>query len=108
MAMLTAVSSCNGNSDKQTATTDTIDSTAITPNDSDSVISVTGIAIDGAMNSIFIKVASGDTLNFAYPDLDESKQATWVEGDTMTVRYLKVTNGPDSVIQLINDSKSSK
>ena len=84
MAMLSAVSCVNGNSDNNAATTDTIDSTAIAPNDSDSVISVTGTALDGAMNSIFIKAANGDTLNFAYPDLDESKRDSWVEGDTVT------------------------
>ncbi len=107
MAMLSAVSCVNGNSDNNAATTDTIDSTAIAPNDSDSVISVTGTALDGAMNSIFIKAANGDTLNFAYPDLDESKRDSWVEGDTVTVRYKKVANAPDSVLQLINNSSKS-
>lgn len=108
MAMLSAVSCVNGNSDNNAATTDTIDSTAIAPNDSDSVISVTGIALDGAMNSIFIKTANGDTINFAYPDLDESKQDSWEVGDTMTVKYMKEVNANDSVIQLINNSKSAK
>lgn len=110
MALLTAISSCNGNSDKNTEYTDTIDSAAIAVNDSDSVLSLTGVAIDGAMNSIFIKSANGDTVDFEYPDLDPKMTDSWDEGDTVTVRYIKakVTDAPDSVLQLINNSKGSK
>lgn len=109
MAMLTAMPSC-GNADKGSgSTTDTIDSAAVAANDSDSTLSVTGIALDGAMNSVFIKsLQNGDSLSFEYPDLDRKLVDSWEIGDTVTVKYVKTTIGgepADSVLQLINDTK---
>lgn len=110
MAMLTAMPSC-GNADKGSgSTTDTIDSAAVAANDSTQ--SVTGVALDGAMNSVLIKsLANGDSLSFEYPDLDRKLVDSWEIGDTVTVKYVKTTIGgeqADSVLQLINNTKQPR
>ena len=61
---------------------------------------VTGVAIDGAMNSVYLKVGE-DTIEFSYPDLDPENRASWVINDTLTVRYY-TTEGGDSVTEIIN------
>ena len=66
---------------------------------------VTGIVIDGAMNSVDIKVGD-DTIWFSYPDLDLDHRAPWDEGDSVTVRYY-VTQDGDSVVDIINRSNAS-
>ena len=63
-------------------------------------VEVTGVAIDGAMNSVFLKVGD-DTIEFSYPDLDTEQRASWEINDTHTVRYYATENG-DSVTQIIN------
>jgi len=65
---------------------------------------VTGVAIDGAMNSIFVKVGD-DTLLFNYPDLDSDHRGAWAINDTVTVRYYVTENG-DSVTDLTVGSVS--
>ena len=65
----------------------------------DTVTTVTGVAIDGAMNSIYLKVGD-DTIGFSYPDLDMDHRAPWDMGDTVTVRYY-VTESGDSVTDII-------
>jgi hypothetical protein len=60
---------------------------------------VTGIAVDGAMNSIYLKVGD-DTVMFSYPDIDSEHRASWDVGDTVTVRYYVTENG-DSVTDVI-------
>ena len=65
-----------------------------------SPLEVTGVAIDGAMNSVFLKVGD-DTIEFSYPDLDTEQRASWEINDTLTVRYYATENG-DSVTQIIN------
>ena len=63
---------------------------------------VTGVAIDGAMNSVYLKVGD-DTVEFSYPDLDSDHRASWEIDDTLTVHYYVTENG-DSVIEVINDT----
>jgi len=58
---------------------------------------VTGVAFDGAMNSIYLKVGD-DTVAFSYPDLTE--RPAWEINDTVTVRYVETATGEDSVIQV--------
>lgn len=65
----------------------------------DSLKTVTGVAIDGAMNSVFIKVGE-DTLGFNYPDLDNDHRDSWSIDDTVTVKYYETENG-DSVTDVI-------
>lgn len=61
---------------------------------------VTGVAIDGAMNSVYLKVGE-DTLEFSYPDLSSENRDAWDINDTLTIKYVETQNG-DSVIQVIN------
>ena len=69
------------------------DSTVVSVSPEDSVDdeqTSIGVAIDGAMNSITILDANGDTLNFSYPDLDPAKRVSWSIGDTVTIKYNEV------------------
>ncbi len=70
--------------------------------ETDTALLVTGVAIDGAMNSVFLKVGD-DTIEFSYPDLDSEYRASWEIDDTLTIRYYVTENG-DSVTEVINDS----
>ena len=66
----------------------------------DSALQVTGVAIDGAMNSVYLKVGD-DTVEFTYPDLESDHRASWAINDTLTVRYFETEDG-DSVTDVIN------
>lgn len=63
---------------------------------------VTGVAVDGAMNSVYLKIGD-DTVEFSYPDLDGDHRASWAINDTLTVRYYETADG-DSVIDVINNT----
>ena len=65
---------------------------------------ITGVAIDGAMNSVYLKVGD-DTIEFSYPDLDSEHRASWSINDTLTVRYYETEDG-DSVTEVINGTIS--
>ena len=91
MQSCTDGSSCSREQEQQ------VDS-VVTPVDSvaakvDTVRTITGVAVDGGMNSIDL-VVDGDTLSFDFPDLPY--HVTWTAGDTMTV-----------VVNTINDSVMS-
>ncbi len=60
------------------------------------VRTVTGVAIDGGMNSIDLLVGN-DTLSFEYPEL--ATPVKWIDGDTMTV-VLSLKS--DSVLNVIH------
>lgn len=68
----------------------------------DTAIQVTGVAVDGAMNSVYLKVGE-DTIEFTYPDLDSEHRQSWEINDTLTVRYFETENG-DSVVDVINET----
>ncbi len=68
----------------------------------DSALQVTGVAIDGAMNSVYLKVGE-DTIEFTYPDLDSDHRDSWDINDTLTVEYYPTENG-DSVTNVINEN----
>ena len=68
----------------------------------DSLQEVTGVAIDGAMNSVYLKVGD-DTIEFTYPDLDANHRDSWDINDTLTVEYYETVNG-DSVTNVINEN----
>lgn len=65
---------------------------------------VTGVAVDGAMNSVYLKIGE-DTVEFSYPDLDGDHRDSWSINDTLTVRYYETTDG-DSVTEVINQTNS--
>jgi len=90
--------SCTGESQQQTQVAPSSD----TIQQDDTAMQVTGVAIDGAMNSVYLKVGE-DTVEFTYPDLDSEHRASWEIDDTITVRYYVTING-DSVTELINNS----
>ena len=72
------------------------------PDVEDTLQQVTGVAIDGAMNSVTL-VVDQDTFDFSYPELDIEHRASWDINDTVTVRYYETENG-DSVTDVINES----
>ena len=61
---------------------------------------VCGVAFDGAMNSIFLRTAKGDTVSFGYAELEPSKRVSWMIGDTVKIKYTKTSANNDSVIQM--------
>ena len=83
--------------DSQSQTDNVIEDDAI--EQADTAQLVTGVAIDGAMNSVFLKVGD-DTVQFSYPDLDNDHRASWAINDTVTVKYFVTENG-DSVTDVI-------
>lgn len=96
IASLFSCVSENGQDEKD----DNIDSTEVVT--ADTTLQVTGVAIDGAMNSVYLKVGD-DTVEFSYPDLESQFRASWEIDDTLTVRYYVTENG-DSVIEVINET----
>ena len=93
-----ALTSCidSGQSNQDETTVDTLEQSV------DSAIQVTGVAIDGAMNSVYLKVGD-DTIEFAYPDLEASHRDSWDINDTLTVEYYETMNG-DSVTNIVNEN----
>ena len=65
---------------------------------------VTGVAVDGAMNSVYLKIGE-DTVEFSYPDLDGDHRDSWSINDTLTVRYYETADG-DSVTEVINETNA--
>ena len=99
-ALLFAVSfiSCTGESKQQ----DNLVAESDSLQQPNTAVEVTGVAIDGAMNSVYLKVGD-DTLEFSYPDLGSDHRASWEIDDTLTVRYY-VTSDGDSVTDVINNT----
>lgn len=86
-ALALAISSCGGNGtgDKTQADSTIVE---VSPEDmGQGEREATGRAIDGAMNSVTIATAQGDTLSFSYPDLEPAKRVAWRIGDMLTVSY---------------------
>jgi hypothetical protein len=97
LSLFSCIESGTQNNSDDTAT----DSIAPAPDDQEP-ISVTGVAIDGAMNSISLLVGD-DTVYFSYPDLDNDHRASWDINDSVTVHYYVTANG-DSVTEVINQA----
>lgn len=85
----------NTGSNEVDPATQTTDQTA--PADT---VAYTGVVIDAAMNSLFLKVPSGDTLSFGYPELDRAKIQSFQLNDTLTVNTVA-----DTVVTIINQTK---
>ncbi len=90
--------SCTGQADKETQPVEQLADTV----ELAEVQEVTGVAVDGAMNSVYLKVGE-DTIEFSYPDLDGEDRASWAINDTLTVRYINTVDG-DSVTAVINET----
>lgn len=60
----------------------------------------TGVVIDAAMNSVFIKTTAGDTLSFGYPELDRAKIQSFMLNDTITVSTVA-----DTVVTITNKTQ---
>ena len=80
-------------------TTDSEETQTVVATEVDETKTVTGVAVDGAMNSIYLKVGN-DTMGFSYPDLDNEHRNSWSIDDTVTIKYV-VTNDGDSVTDVI-------
>ena len=89
--------SCTGQADKETQSVQLADTV-----EQVEVQEITGVAVDGAMNSVYLKVGN-DTIEFSYPDLEGENRASWAINDTLTVRYITTADG-DSVTAVINDT----
>ena len=89
--------SCTGQADKDTQPVQLADTV-----EQVEVQEITGVAVDGAMNSVYLKVGD-DTIEFSYPDLEGENRASWAINDTLTVRYITTADG-DSVTAVINDT----
>ena len=100
--VLSAISMFSCTSESQQDNLVQTDSIAQDTTVTDSLIEVTGVAIDGAMNSVYLKVGD-DTIEFAYPDLEASHRDSWDINDTLTVEYYPTENG-DSVTNVINEN----
>ena len=90
--------SCTGENQQDSGQEEVVDTIQAV----DSAIEVTGVAVDGAMNSVYLKVGD-DTIEFSYPDLDSENRASWAINDTLTVRYYETEQG-DSVTAIINET----
>ena len=91
--------SCTGEAnqeEKQEVQPDTIEQPVIQE--------VSGVAVDGAMNSVYLKVGD-DTVEFSYPDLDGDHRDSWAINDSLTVRYYETADG-DSVVDVINNTNA--
>ena len=89
--------SCTGQADKETQPVQLADTV-----EQVEVQEITGVAVDGAMNSVYLKVGD-DTIEFSYPDLEGENRASWAINDTLTVRYITTADG-DSVTAVINNT----
>jgi len=68
------------------------------PNVDTALVTLRGVATDGAMNSI--EVQAGDsTYYFTYPDLPMDHRAGWQIDDSVEIQYVKCDNG-DSVVNI--------
>ena len=97
---LISFSACIGGNDEGNQS-ETVEQEEMVNND---IQTVTGVAVDGAMNSVYLKVGD-DTVEFTYPDLDNDHRAAWDINDTLTVEFVQTQYG-DSVTQVINESAS--
>ena len=92
--------SCTGGQQENNPSdNDSIDTTVVVADTA--IHEVTGVAVDGANNSISLLVG-GDTVSFEYPDLDRDHRDSWYINDTVTVRYY-VTHDGDSVTDVVNE-----
>lgn len=59
----------------------------------DGVQTVQGVALGGAMNSIFVEDEQKESHDFAYPELNRDSIDAWEEGDIVKVTYTPGAEG---------------
>lgn len=62
-------------------------------------LSVDGVAMGGAMNSILVEDADDKSYDFAYPDLNRDSIDAWEDGDLVKIKYIPSKDG-DVVISV--------
>ena len=81
-------------SDTDTIPVEQILDTDTTANgNADSMLSVQGVAVGGAMNSIFVEDDQKESHDFAYPELNRDSIDAWEEGDIVKVTYTTGAEG---------------
>lgn len=115
VAMAITIGGTLGGCTTETTHNDTLDTVvipakvAIAPADSDANIqTATGKVMDGAMNSVWVEVATDSTIEFSYPQLDRNNSDVfynWSIDDIITVKYIKTANNGDSVISIQKATK---
>lgn len=62
-------------------------------NNTDGVLTIQGVAVGGAMNSIFVEDEQKEPHDFAYPELNRDSIDAWEEGDIVKVTYTPGAEG---------------
>ena len=73
------------------------------------VKSVTGTVVDGAMNSVFVEVEPGNSIEFSYSQLDRNDSEVfynWSIDDEITINYVEVERGGELVDSVVSIQKA--
>ena len=73
------------------------------------VKSVTGKVVDGAMNSVFVEVEPGNSIEFSYSQLDRNDSEVfynWSIDDEITINYVEVERGGELVDSVVSIQKA--
>lgn len=62
-------------------------------NNTEGVLTIQGVAVGGAMNSIFVEDEQKEPHDFAYPELNRDSIDAWEEGDIVKVTYTPGAEG---------------
>lgn len=71
--------------------------------------SVTGKVVDGAMNSVFVEVEPGNSIEFSYSQLDRNDSEVfynWSIDDEITINYVEVERGGELVDSVVSIQKA--
>ena len=103
LAMMTLAAACTKDSNtSQSASQSSVGQEQSSNIEPENVITLTGVAVDGAHASIELEDENGGRHYFEYPDLDRDDFDPWQEGDTMVISYVHNDdpNVGDSVVSL--------
>lgn len=70
-----------------------LDTDTTTKENTDGVLTIQGVAVGGAMNSIFVEDEQKEAHDFAYPELNRDSIDAWEEGDIVKVTYTPGAEG---------------
>lgn len=73
------------------------------------VKSVTGKVVDGAMNSVFVEVEPGNSIEFSYSQLDRNNSEVfynWSIDDEITVKYVETNHDGEQVDSVVSIQKA--
>ncbi|MDO4511267.1 MAG: hypothetical protein Q4B68_05555 [Bacteroidales bacterium] len=57
------------------------------------LLSINGVVVGGAMNSIMIEDCEGEAYDFSYPELSRDSIDAWEEGDLVKITYTHTKDG---------------